>query len=221
MEKKAAALPGPLQEKFAPPAGRYLGLMVVAIAAITIVVVLVQDDFARARGLLLLALAFGLTSWVILVRPRVAAHKSGLVMTNMLRDVFVPWGLLGNVRLSQTLQVATKDGRVVHGLGLTKSARRSVKSSLRKDRDKTSPGGVFGFHLGGPMSMRSDPMGEAPKLLTAREEQQGGEYLQYAEQRIHNLAHAARADTEMPLRKSWALLPCAALGLAVLCVVLV
>jgi len=185
---------GPQVEAFATPAGRYLGYGVVG-AAFVLCLLGLKSQGTGALGLIAVCVAFASLAWVALIRPRVTAHKNGLLMRNMLRDTFLPWASIKSCRVAQTLQIGTRD-RIYHGLGLTKSARQAS----REQRQRRGGGRtVFGPNLG-TSSMASAPTisaGPEDGLLVNRvnEEQIGGSYFSHAEQRIETLAQQGAAKT--------------------------
>lgn len=231
MKTTAAADAGPLREKFAAPAGRYLGYVVVVAAAVVILFGLATD----ARGSLpvaLFAVAFSLLAWVVLIRPSAAAHEQGMLLTNMMRDIFVPWQIIRACRVSQTLQIVTEQ-RTYHGLGVSKSARQQRRESRRnRPGGDKAPIGPALFGVGHLISTTSpfgrrdhdDRGAQAEAISRAKQEQEGGSYFEYTEQRVSVLAHSALASATPPAttspRVSWALLPALALVTAAACVAL-
>ncbi len=231
MRTTAALDAGRLREKFAAPAGRYLGFIVLVAAVATILFGVTTD----ARGSLpvtLFAVAFALLTWVVLIRPSAAAHENGVLLTNMLRDVFVPWQIIRACRVSQTLQIVTEQ-RTYHGLGMTKSARQQ-RREFRRGRpgaDKVPIGPTL-FGVGHLISTTSpfrrgaedDGGAQDAAISRVKQEQEGGSYFEYTEQRISVLAHSALASTTAPTktaaRVSWALLPALALVGAAVCIAL-
>jgi hypothetical protein len=185
---------GPEIETFATPAGRYLGYIVVG-AAFVLCLLGLKSQGTGAFGLMGFCVAFSALAWVTLIRPRVTAHRNGLVLRNMLRDTFVPWASIKSCRVSQTLQIGTRD-KVYHGLGLTKSARQAS----REQRQRRSGGRtILGPNLG-MSSMASAPtISDKPTdgliVDKAKEQQIGGSYFSHAEQRIETLAQQGAPKT--------------------------
>lgn len=231
MRTTAAIDAGRLREKFAAPAGRYLGF-VVLVAAVATIIFGVATDARGSLSVTLFALAFSLLSWVVLIRPSAAAHEHGILLTNMLRDVFVPWQIIRACRVSQTLQIVTEQ-RTYHGLGMTKSARQQRRESRRgrPGADKVPIGPTL-FGVGHLISTSSpfrrggedDGGAQASAISRVKQEQEGGSYFEYTEQRISVLAHSALASSTPPAktspRVSWALLPALALAGAAVCIAL-
>ncbi len=186
-------------ERFASPPGRLLGLFIMVAGAVIGVLVVAQQP-AEGRGFGFLCTAVVLVAWVVMVRPAVAVHEHGVLLTNMLRDTFVPSSKIERCRSTQTLRIAA-DGQTYQGLGITRSARSMMKEN------RTARASLFGGQAGAD-------------YLTAHrfanEEQTGGPYAEYVESRIEQLASDAKPDARGPV-VSWAWPSAAALALALAC----
>jgi hypothetical protein len=198
---------GGQMEKFAAPPSRWFGVAAVVGAAVLAVVVVVNDPRDSAK-VLASAATVCLISWVVLIRPIVSAHGHGVLMHNMLRDVFVPWSRIDRCRIVQTLQIVTTDEERFHGLGISRSARQMVRR--RYGRSSLLTGGL-GFGMGSKLNDTVEPPVTSGAADIA--------YQDYVESRIRELADNARSDDLWPI-VSWAWEPIAALVLAVACAVL-
>jgi Bacterial PH domain len=184
---------GPQVEKFATPAGRILGYVVVG-AAVVLSLLAVNSQGTGALGLIGFCVAFSALAWVMLIRPRVTAHRNGLVLRNMLRDTFVPWATIKSCRVAQTLQIGTRD-KVYHGLGVTKSARQVTREQRKRGSRKTVFGPNLGFSsLASAPTISADP-DEGMTVDKAKEEHIGGSYFTHTEQRIETLALQGASKT--------------------------
>lgn len=194
MTNLAVEAAGPQIETFATPAGRYLGYTAVG-AALVLGLLGVKSQGTGAFSLIGFCVAFSALSWVALIRPRVTAHKNGLVLRNMVRDTFLPWASVKSCRVAQTLQIGTRD-KIYHGLGLTKSARQATREQRRP---RGGPKPVFGPNLGFnrmASPRRSSTLADdALATDKAKEQQTGGSYFSHAEQRIETLASQGAATT--------------------------
>ena len=201
MTNAADEAAGPEIEKFASSSGRILGYIVVG-AAVVVSLAGLENQGTGAFGLIGFCIAFAALSWITLIRPRVTAHKNGLVLRNMVRDTFLPWATIKSCRAAQTLQIGTRD-KIYHGLGLSKSARQSVREQ-RKPRGGRKM--FLGPNLGmgpnklgnswlGSESSPSTPPDGAPVIDRARGEQIAGSYFSHAEQRIEILAQQGASKT--------------------------
>jgi hypothetical protein len=65
-----------------------------------------------------------------MVRPRLTAYENGLQLTNMVRDVFIPWERIERVRALTTFQVVTDEGRF-SSVAVGRSTRAQIKADRR------------------------------------------------------------------------------------------
>ena len=78
--------------------------------------------------------------WVTQVRPRVTAYPSALLMRGSIRDTWVPYVLIDEVTMGQTLNVWVGRHRYVC-IGIGKSIGADVRQRMR-----SSGQGLFGTH---------------------------------------------------------------------------
>ncbi|MBA3264848.1 MAG: hypothetical protein H0T14_00540 [Nocardioidaceae bacterium] len=204
MPNPATTAAGREIERFAAPAGRWLGFAVMGLGAVLVVVGFVGSTVIE-RNVGLAGTAAALVSWVVLVRPVAAICEHGVLLRNMARDIFVPASKIERCRVFQTLQVVT-DQRHFHGLGVTRSAR----SMLREQRGPRLGVGFMG--IGGAGAVPTPGHDDTMHRL-ANEELTGSTYPEYVESRIMAMADAAKPDDRQPV-SSWDVLPVGALGLA-------
>jgi hypothetical protein len=172
-----------------------MGVVGVAFGVALGVVPIIEGEFIWQAAAIGAAVAF--VSWVVLIRPRVQAHKEGLLLCNMLHDTLIPWGSIERCRCLQTLQVATPEG-TFQGFGLI----RSTRSIVRQQVGFTSVlGQVFGGRAAEP---RQSGPGEDPHSVN---------YPDYVESRIRQLADESPRGSR-PVVDSWAPLPIAVLAVA-------
>ena len=133
LESQAVEAAGPEEEKFAGSAGRWLGWTGVAIGAAMVFLDWMTGEWSGPT-VPLIGVAIACFCWVTLVRPQASAHKNGLLLQNMLRDVAIPWQLIEGCQVGQTLVVTTKEAERFFGLGVTRSAR----SQMREEYGTTS-----------------------------------------------------------------------------------
>ncbi len=210
MESAAHAAAGPVVERFAPSAGRFLGYAG-AVVGLVLAIGSAVAGVAANRGVLCFGVAVACLAWVVLIRPVAAAHENGVLLCNMLRDTFVPWSRIERLQILQTLQVVTPEA-TYHGLGVTRSARTMMKETRRP----SAP--VFG--IGGGMFGR----GYTPSDAELRAAQHGGgtSYQAYVESRLQDLAttRQAGASPAQPV-VSLAPLSVVAMAVAAICVALI
>jgi hypothetical protein len=132
-----AASSSQVLERFAPSGLRVLGQAALAALAVWAGVTLAGGDVGESLDLLVVLAALALFSWVALVRPTVHACEDHLLLRNLLRDIEVPWHLVGSVWVSQTLRVEAEE-RVWHGVAISRSAR----TELQAQRSAGGPGGA-------------------------------------------------------------------------------
>lgn len=187
----------------------------------------------------LICIAFCALAWVVLIRPAASAHQNGMLLQNMLRDSFVPWGSIVGCRVAQTLQVATRhNNKVYHGLGVTKSARQGLKQQRRDRRAVDNVASSFG--MGGRTVSRGEgtfgrrrgagfgvslfggnttTQQSEGSVNFAKQEHIGGDYFSYVEQKVDQLARASKAAQGQPV-VTWAWLPVGVLLVAAVAVVI-
>jgi hypothetical protein len=197
-------------ERFASPPSRLFGLVMMGLAVLLIGYVLIGDP-GRDRKAIVFALLLEVVCWVVLVRPTISAQANGVLITNMLRDVFVPWSRIERARVLHTLQIVTDDNQHFHGLGISRSSRQMLKR--HHGRSSLLSGAMTMGLSGTPMySRRSEP-------ADVREMRKGMVYQDYVETRIERLARESRPDASEPV-KAWAWSSFALLAVGVVLAVL-
>jgi hypothetical protein len=184
-------------EKFAPTGSRWLG-WVIMVGAAGIAAFAIGHDLSRDFRAIFVAVAVALLSWVVLIRPVVSANSNGVLLHNMLRDVFVPWSKITKCRIFQTLQIVTDEDRF-HGLGLGRSTRKMVQRNF--GRSSLVSGWLAPTAQGGG-STAPTPVRGLSGDLPAPEIAPGAAYQDYVESRISDLAQRARPDDLEPV-VSW------------------
>ncbi len=196
--------------------GRYFGYVVVGIAVLVIVLGILGDG-SGAIGLICFSIAFALIAWVVLIRPEVTAHRNGLLMRNMLRDTFLPWGVIKSCRVAQTLQIGTRD-KVYHGLGVSKSARAASKERRQFRKQPIGPNAGMSRLQFAPENDLGDDETEVNLLAQERVIKSN---FSHTEQRIETLVRErSRATEHQSPKVVWDWLPIAGLAVAAACVVL-
>ncbi len=217
MSNAAVEAAGPRIETFLVPMGRYLGYFVVAVAVVLSILGLAGGggDF----GLVEFAVALALVAWIALIRPQVEAHRNGLLMRNMLRDVFVPWASIRSCRAAQTLQVGTRD-KIYHGLGVSKSARQSVREGRQAKRQLIGPNVGVGrlefAHLPDP---NADPESKTDVHQIMQQHVVKNNFSHIEERVEYFAAERSKATAGQSPKIVWSLLPIAALVLALVALV--
>lgn len=115
-----------LLERFRPTAGRWLGIVGIAIMiAIGTTVASTGFDADTIFVLSLLALLISL-SWAALIRPSLSAFYDHLLIKNIWSDLQIPWRLITDVDVRQTLQVYAGAERY-HSIAVGKSVRKNLR----------------------------------------------------------------------------------------------
>lgn len=209
MANAAVEAAGPVVEKFAGSAGRWLGYFGMAVALLGVAAIIIDGPSAAWRGTAA-AVAVALLSWVVLVRPAVAVHQHGVLMRNMARDSFIPSGSIDRCRSSQTLMIRAGD-ETFHGLGIS----RSPRSVMREQRKGIAPSGMSMLGMGGGAASAD---GQSETSGFANQEVIGSTYAEYVASRIEQLRHDAKDHDAEPITV-WATEGVAAVALAAILVV--
>jgi hypothetical protein len=202
VKSKAAAAAGRATEKFSSTGSRWLGVVAVVMGLVLIGGAALEGPGKNWR-LEAFGLAFALLSWAIFVRPVISAHEHGLLMRNVFRDIYVPWGSIERCKALLTFQVATPEG-IVHGYGVTRSTRSIMRERVGS---RTVFGSIFGSGSSGLFSGAS----ENPSRRANEVVQSSVSYVDFVESRIQTLAESS-AEPPGPVTTSLAWAPIAALA---------
>jgi hypothetical protein len=210
LESEAVRAAGPEEETFAGSSGRWLGWTGMAIGVAIVVLDWTTGESAGPR-IPLFGFALAGLSWVTLVRARASAHKYGLLLQNMLRDIAIPWPLIERCRVGQTLVVTTKEAESFHGLGVSRSARAQMREEY----------GTTSILFGGRSAGNKVKQEAGPSFADG--EFHGGSYTGYVESRIAGLASQGERGREPIAGRqpvvSWALVPIAVLVVSVVALI--
>jgi hypothetical protein len=120
-------------ERFKPTTGLIPGYAGLAIALFTIAYVVLNVHTVTGLRIALAAVFAGVVVWVSQLRPRATAYTSFLELRGALRDAHVPYVLIDDVRMGQTLNVYADDRRFVC-IGIGKSLGSDLKQRAKKER---------------------------------------------------------------------------------------
>lgn len=123
-------------ERFKPTTGAFVGWSGLTLAAGTIVYVLLNEHNRFGLQLGLAALFAGLAVWVTQLRPRVTAYPDTLLMQGSIRDTHVPYVLIDEVAMAQTLNVWVGRKRYVC-VGIGKSIGFDMRQRVRSQGGNT------------------------------------------------------------------------------------
>ncbi len=206
-----AAERGAVATRLPKPTARYVTMVTLGLIALVGVWAVIEVP-GSALPITGWVLALLLVCWVAMVRPALTAYENGLQLTNMVRDVFIPWERIERVRALSTFQVVTDDGQF-SCVAVGRSARAQIKAD-RRYADRPSLGAMM---LGRGMSrvFSAPPTTEGAPSLPEYVEQV---VTKEADERGRSWRRSGAADR--PIVRTWAVDGLGALVLAVACVVL-
>lgn len=177
----SATEPG-LIERFSPSGGRWLGIAGIAVLAVLLVLMGLDGGFttgeaAVAAGLVL----FAVTMYVALVRPTMHAYTDHLLVRNLISDTHVPWHLITDAEVRQTLRLYTRD-KVVHAVAIGRSTRQQMRVNAGKTGGGAGTGAMYGMSRVEKHAPQAGPSSDyanvqyvdfvAEKVLTLAQQQQ-------------------------------------------------
>jgi hypothetical protein len=131
-------------ERFKPTNGTFVGYAGMAMALFALVYVLLAAHSVVGLRVALGALFAAAVVWVTQLRPRAAAYPGRLVLKGSLRDTSIPYVLIDEVALGQTLNIWVGAQRhVCIGIGL--SIGKDLRQRAKKQR-QTSLLGASRLH---------------------------------------------------------------------------
>ena len=195
-------------ERFKPTTGLFVGWAGIIVAAFAVGYCAVYVRDVVGLRIALGAVFAGVVTWVSQLRPRVTAYPSRLHLLGALRDVFVPYVLVDEVALGQTLNIWVGDQRFVCiGIG------HSLGKDLRAQGKKARQGSLLG-------ASRAREFSEKAEM--AAPDQTAMSYHTFVVTRIEELVEQARRDlrrsggsTEgLEVQRAWAVPEVVALGVS-------
>ena len=165
-------------ERFKPTTGTFVGYTGLAIALFALVYVVLAVHSMVGLRVALGALFGAALVWVTQLRPRAAAYPDALLLKGSLRDTMVPYVVIDEVALGQTLNIWVGERRYVCiGIGL------SIGADLRQRAKKQRQGSLLG-------SSRAHEFSEKAEL--AAPDQSSMSYQIFVVTRIEELIEQAR-----------------------------
>jgi len=120
-------------ERFKPTTGLFVGVAGLLIAAFTLGYVVLSVHTVVGLRLGLGAVLGAVVVWVTQMRPRVTAYTHDLHVKGSLRDARVPYVLIDEVTMAQTLNVWVGERRFVC-IGIGKSLGSDIRQRAKKER---------------------------------------------------------------------------------------
>jgi hypothetical protein len=118
-------------ERFKPTGGQFVGYAGLLAAAAAIGYVTLSVHTMTGLRVALGAIFFGTVVWLTQLRPRATAYPRHVVLRNSVRDAHVPYVLIDEISLSQTLNLWVGDVRYVC-IGIGQSLREDMRARRRR-----------------------------------------------------------------------------------------
>lgn len=201
-------------ERFKPTTGLFVGWAGLLVAGFALGYVVLQVHSMAGLRIGLGAVFAGIVIWVSQLRPRVTAYSDALHLKGSLRDAHVPYVLIDEVALGQTLNVWVGDRRFVCiGIG------KSLRTDMRQRAKRAKQGSLLGA---GRLREFSE------KAEMAQPDQTAMSYQTFVVTRIEELVEQARKEMQrrggttdsVEVRRPYAVPELVALGVSGLAFVL-
>lgn len=132
---------GAVVEDFRPTSGRIMGGLALAMAALVVVVAIV-DPGGLPGPVVAGALFFGTLAWATMLRPRLWVTERDLVMRNAVSTTRIPLASIEQVAVRQVCAVSAGEKRYVSP-AVGKSWRQSLLSDKARKKHDTPPYAAF------------------------------------------------------------------------------
>jgi hypothetical protein len=120
-------------ERFKPTTGVFIGIAGLLVAAFALGYVLINVHSVVGLRVGLAAVFGAVVIWVSQLRPRVTAYTKDLHLKGSVRDARVPYVLIDEVTMAQTLNVWVGEQRFVC-IGIGKSLGSDIRQRAKKER---------------------------------------------------------------------------------------
>jgi hypothetical protein len=167
-------------ERFKPTTGLFVGIAGLLIAAFALGYVALNVHTVVGLRIGLAALFGAVVVWVSQLRPRVTAYTRDLHLKGSLRDARVPYVLIDEVTMAQTLNVWA-GGRRFMCIGIGKSLGSDIRQRAKKERQ----GSLLGTSRSREFSERAE---------VAAPDQTAMSYHTFVVTRIEELVDQAKRD---------------------------
>ena len=123
-------------ERFKPTTGAFVGWSGLVVALGMVVYAALQEHSVLGVRLAAAGLFAAVVIWVTQLRPRVTAYRDALLMQGSVRDTRIPYVLVDEVSMSQTLNVWVGRKRYVC-VGIGKSVGYEMRQRVRSQSGNT------------------------------------------------------------------------------------
>lgn len=159
-------------EKFRPTSGRVMGSIGLVLVAVVVLIGVLDRDQGYSPVVVWTALVVGVVMWAAMLRPRLWATESDLVMRNSFSTLHIPLAAIEQIAVRQVCAVRVGEQRYVSP-AVGKSWRQALRSDKRLERNRQRAAAP-----------------ETPGTMP---------YPTYVEDRLHQLAEEARGRAGVAL----------------------
>ena len=121
-------------ENFRPTSGRITGVIALVLVAAVVAIGVLDREQGYPPTVVWAALVVGVLVWSAMLRPRMWATTSDLVMRNMLSTVSIPLAAIEQVLVRQVVAVRAGDQRYV-----CPAVGKSWRQTIRSDKKPAKP----------------------------------------------------------------------------------
>lgn len=193
-------------QRFQPTTGHLTGWLGLAVCLLVVGVVVTSEQHVTGVRVALGAVLVAVLIWVALLRPRATAYDDSLVLRGMVSDTTLPLARIDTAVVRHVLVVR---------IGADRYTCSSIARSTRSMRGRSSAGAMSVLGVQGADD-RIGAVGRSGDVGGS------GDYATFVENRIEDLAKAARRDGKdgPAVNRRWAWVEMAALVVAGLAFVL-
>jgi hypothetical protein len=121
------------EERFKATSGRLTGVCALVIAAVVLILPVVDRGLDTPAWLLWLAATGAVLAWAAMLKPAIAVHGDDLVLRNMLETVRIPLAAVEQIAVRQVTAVRAGEKRYVSP-AIGKSWRQALKTGKARDQ---------------------------------------------------------------------------------------
>lgn len=125
-------------EVFRPTSGRITGALSLPVAAIVVVVAVLDGEGGFGPGIASAAALLGVLAWASMLRPGLSLTPEHLVMRNMLETIHIPLAAVEELAVRQVLAVRVGEKRFVSPV-VGRPWRKLVRPGASQEADPSRP----------------------------------------------------------------------------------